>query len=257
MATDNIIRVAVTGACGRMGSLIIDNVTQAVDMELVAAFGKQKCKPEVIDAARIDEVLQNLTPDVLIDFTVASSSIKIIKAAATANVRLVVGTTGLTPEQLQEAAEAIEGRIPAIISPNFSIGVNVFWGLVEEASENLPSAAYSAELIEAHHKHKLDAPSGTAIKAMDIIREADPARAVRSYSIRSGDIIGDHTAVFIGCGERLEVTHRLHSRQALASGAILAARFIMQKRPGLYSMDDFMNERLATTGFAFSSSNRM
>ncbi len=211
-------------------------------MELVAAFGKQMCKPEVIDAARIDEVLQNVKPDVLIDFTVASSSIEIIKAAAKANVRLVVGTTGFTPEQRQEAAEAIEGHIPAIISPNFSIGVNVFWRLVKEAAESLPAAAYSAELIEAHHKHKLDAPSGTAIKAMDIIRETDLARVTGSYSIRSGDIVGDHAVLFIGDGERLEITHRLHSRQALASGAILAARFIMQKSPGLYSVDDLMNE---------------
>ncbi len=242
MAADDVIRVAVTGACGRMGSLIIDNVTQATDMELVAAFGKQACKPKVIDAARTGEVLQNLKPDVLIDFTVASSSIEIIKAAAKANVRLVVGTTGFTPEQRQEAAEAIEGRIPAIISPNFSIGVNVFWRLVKKAAENLPSSGYSAELIEAHHKHKLDAPSGTAIKAMDIIQETDPGRAVGSYSIRSGDIVGDHTVLFIGDGERLEIAHRLHSRQALASGALLAARFIMRKGPGLCSMDDLVNE---------------
>ncbi|MDD1720428.1 MAG: 4-hydroxy-tetrahydrodipicolinate reductase [Euryarchaeota archaeon] len=242
MTTNNAIKVAVTGACGRMGSLIVDNVTRAPDMELVAAFDKQTCKPEVIDAARIDEVLHNLKPDVLIDFTVASSSIEIIKAAAKAIVRLIVGTTGFTPEQRQEAAQTVEGRVPAIISPNFSIGVNVFWKLVKEASENLPSAAYSAELIEAHHKHKLDAPSGTAIKAMDVIRETDPARTIGSYSIRSGDIVGDHTVLFIGDGERLEITHRAHSRQAFASGAMLAARFIMQKSPGLYSMDDLMTE---------------
>ncbi|MGZ4943671.1 MAG: 4-hydroxy-tetrahydrodipicolinate reductase [Halobacteriota archaeon] len=242
MTANNVIKVAVTGACGRMGSLIIDNVTRAPDMELVAAFDKQTCTPEVVDAARIDEVLHNMKPDVLIDFTVASSSIEIIKAAAKANVRLVVGTTGFTPEQRQEVAQTVEGRIPAIISPNFSIGVNVFWKLVREASENLPSAAYPAELIEAHHKYKLDAPSGTAIKAMDVIKETDPARTIGSYSVRAGDIVGDHTVLFIGDGERLEITHRAHSRQAFASGAMLAARFIMQKPSGLYSMDDLMEE---------------
>ncbi len=242
MTTDKAIRVAVTGACGRMGSLIIDNVTRAADMQLVAAFDKQICNPEVVDAAGIDEVLRDLRPDLLIDFTVAAASIEIIKAAANANVRLVVGTTGFTPEQRAEIGQAVEGRVAAIISPNFSIGVNVFWKLVKEASESLPSAAYSAELIEAHHKHKLDAPSGTAIKAMDIIRETDPARAVGAYSIRSGDIVGDHTVLFIGDGERLEITHRAHSRQAFASGALLAARFIVRKPPGLYSMDDLMTE---------------
>ncbi len=225
-----------------MGSLIVDNVVQAPDMKLVAAFDRQLCKPEVIDAARISEVLHDQKPDVLIDFTVASSSVEIIKAAATANVRLVVGTTGFSPEQHQEASQAVEGSIAAIISPNFSIGVNVFWKLAKEASKSLPGTAYSAEIIEAHHKHKLDAPSGTAIKAMDIIREVDPTRAIGSYSIRSGDIVGDHTVLFIGDGERLEITHRLHSRQALVNGALLAARFIVRKSPGLYTMDDLMAE---------------
>ncbi|MGZ4902056.1 MAG: 4-hydroxy-tetrahydrodipicolinate reductase [Halobacteriota archaeon] len=242
MAPNDRIKVAVTGACGRMGGLIVDNVRQTPDMELVAAFDKQTCKPEIIDAARIDEMLHNLRPDVLIDFTIASSSVEIIKAAAKANVRLVVGTTGFTLEQRQEAAQAVEGRVAAIISPNFSIGVNVFWKLVKEASENLPSAAYPAELIEAHHRHKRDAPSGTAIKAMDIIRGTDPTRTIGSYSIRSGDIVGDHTVLFIGDGERLEITHRAHSRQAFASGAMLAARYIMHKPPGLYSMDDLMTD---------------
>ncbi len=225
-----------------MGSLIVDNVVQAPDMELVAAFDRQICKSEVIDAARIDEVLRDRKPDVLVDFTVAPASLEIIKAAAKADVRVVVGTTGFTPEQRHEAIQAIEGHIPAIISPNFSIGVNVFWRLVKEASENLPSAAYPAELIEAHHRHKLDAPSGTALRAMDIIKGVDPTRTVGSYSVRAGDIVGDHTVLFIGDGERLEITHRLNSRQALASGAILAARFIMHKGPGLYSMDDLMEE---------------
>ncbi len=242
MTTNDTIKVAVTGACGRMGGLIVDNVTTASDMELVAAFDKRTCKPEVVDAARIAEVLHTRGPDVLIDFTVASSSVEIIKAAANAHVRLVVGTTGFSSEQRREATQAIEGRVAAIISPNFSIGVNVFWKLVREASETLPSAAYAAELIEAHHKHKLDAPSGTAIKAIDIIRDTDPARTVGSYSVRAGDIVGDHTVLFIGDGERLEITHRAHSRQAFASGALLAARFIMRKSPGLYTMDDLMVE---------------
>ena len=242
MTTDSKIAVAVTGACGRMGSLIVENVTQAPDMELVAAFDKRICNENVVDAAKIAETLRDVKPDVLIDFTVASSSIEIIKAAAQAGVRLVVGTTGFTPEQRAEAAQAITGQIAAIISPNFSIGVNVFWKLVKEASDNLPSTAYPAELIEAHHKHKLDAPSGTAVKAMDIIKDTDSTRKIGSYSIRSGDIVGDHTVLFIGDGERLEITHRAHSRQAFANGAMLAARFIMEKPPGLYTMDDLMDE---------------
>jgi 4-hydroxy-tetrahydrodipicolinate reductase len=240
MTTNNTIAVAVTGACGRMGRMIVENVTDASDMALVAAFDKKKCASDVIDASELMQTLQKVKPDVLIDFTVASSSVEIIKAAANAGVSLVVGTTGFTPEQREASKKAVEGKVAAIISPNFSIGVSVFFQLVKEASERLPSAAYAAELIEAHHKHKIDAPSGTAVKAIDIIKAVDPSRKVGSYSIRAGDIVGDHSVLFIGDGERLEISHQAHSRQAFASGAMLATRFIVKQPPGLYSMDDLM-----------------
>jgi 4-hydroxy-tetrahydrodipicolinate reductase len=240
MTPNDKMTVAVTGACGRMGKVIVDNVTQAPDMRLVAAFDRQICNPNIIHASKIAETLEKAKPDVLIDFTVATSSVEIIKAAASSGVRLVVGTTGFTPEQQTEAKSAIEGKVAAIISPNFSIGVNVFFQLVKKASEGLPSAQYAAELIEAHHKHKIDAPSGTAVKAIDIIKAVDRTRRIGSYSIRAGDIVGDHSALFIGDGERLEIRHQAHSRQAFASGAILAARFIVKQPPGLYSMDDLM-----------------
>ncbi|MCJ7639921.1 MAG: 4-hydroxy-tetrahydrodipicolinate reductase [Euryarchaeota archaeon] len=240
MTPNDKIEVAVTGACGRMGRMIIDNVTQAPDMTLVAAFDKQSCNSDVIDVSKLAETLKSVSPDVLVDFTVAASSVEIIKKAAGAGVRLVVGTTGFTPEQRAEAKKAIEGHVAAVISPNFSIGVNVFFQLVKKASESLPSAAYAAELIEAHHKHKIDAPSGTAVKAIDIIKEVDRSRPIGSYSIRAGDIVGDHSVLFIGDGERLEISHQAHSRQAFASGAMLATRFIVKQPPGLYSMDDLM-----------------
>ncbi|MGZ4863608.1 MAG: 4-hydroxy-tetrahydrodipicolinate reductase [Halobacteriota archaeon] len=240
MTPNDRIAVAVTGACGRMGRMIIDNVTQAPDLTLVAAFDKQSCNSNVINASDLAATLDKVRPDVLIDFTVAASSVDIIKTAAAAGVRLVVGTTGFTPEQRAEVTKAIEGQIAAIISPNFSIGVNVFFQLVKKASERLPSASYAAELIEAHHKHKIDAPSGTAVKTIDIIKEVDQTRSIGSYSIRAGDIVGDHSVLFIGDGERLEISHRLQSRQALVSGAILATRFIVKQPPGLYSMDDLI-----------------
>jgi 4-hydroxy-tetrahydrodipicolinate reductase len=240
MTANDKIAVAVTGACGRMGQMIIDNVTQAPDMTLVAAFDKQRCTSDVTDASQLTQTLESMRPNVLVDFTVASSSVEIIKAAAGAGVRLVVGTTGFTPEEHAEAKKAIEGHVAAIISPNFSIGVNVFFQLIKNASESLPSAAYAAELIEAHHKHKVDAPSGTAVKAIDIIKQVDRSRTIGSYSIRAGDIVGDHSVLFIGDGERLEIRHQAHSRQAFASGAMLATRFIVKQPPGLYSMDDLM-----------------
>ncbi|MGP8012120.1 MAG: 4-hydroxy-tetrahydrodipicolinate reductase [Halobacteriota archaeon] len=240
MTTNDKITVAVTGACGRMGRMIIDNVAQASGMVVVAAFDKQICDPSVTDATKLANTLNTVKPDVLVDFTVAASSVEIIKAAARAGVRLVVGTTGFTAEQRAEAKEAVESKVAAIISPNFSIGVNVFFQLIKAASEGLPSAAYAAELIEAHHKHKIDAPSGTAVKAIDIIKSVDRSRTIGSYSIRAGDIVGDHSVLFIGDGERLEIIHRAHSRQAFASGAMLAIRFIVKQPPGVYSMDDLM-----------------
>jgi len=240
MTANDKITVAVTGACGRMGRMMVDNVTQASDMVLVAAFDKQSCGPNVTDATKLEKSLKTVKPDVLVDFTVAASSAEIIKAAARAGVRLVVGTTGFTAEQRAEAKQAVEGQVAAIISPNFSIGVNVFFQLIKAASESLPSAAYATELIEAHHKHKIDAPSGTAVRAIDIIKGVDRSRTIGSYSIRAGDIVGDHSVSFIGDGERLEITHRAHSRQAFASGAMMAIRFVVKQSPGLYSMDDLM-----------------
>lgn len=236
------IRVAVTGACGRMGSLIVENVNKAPDMELVAAFDRIICNDAITDTSKLSETLHRVKPEVVIDFTEASSSTEIIKTAAAAGVRLVVGTTGHSADQREEIRKAIDGKVAALVSPNFSIGVNVFWRLVKEASEHLPSPAYPAEVIEAHHKHKTDAPSGTAIKAMDVIKEVGGERTIGSYSIRSGDIVGEHTVLFIGDGERLEITHRAHSRQAFASGAMMATRFIVAKPPGMYSMDDLMAE---------------
>ncbi|HYB59530.1 MAG TPA: 4-hydroxy-tetrahydrodipicolinate reductase [Candidatus Acidoferrales bacterium] len=240
MTRTDQITVAVTGACGRMGQMIVDNVKREPDMTLVAAFDKRVCNAGVTVASKLVETLEKTKPDVLIDFTEAASSVEIIKAAAGSGVRLVVGTTGFTPEQRAEAESAIEGKVAAIISPNFSIGVNVFFQLIKKASESLPSGQYAAEVIEAHHKHKVDAPSGTAVKAIDIIKAIDHSRKVGSYSIRAGDIVGDHSALFIGEGERLEIRHQAHSRQAFASGAILAARFIVKQSPGLHSMDDLM-----------------
>ena len=240
MTTNDKISVAVTGACGRMGRMMTDNVTQASDMMLVAAFDKQICNPSVADVTKLADTLKTVKPDVLVDFTVAAASVEIIKAAARAGVRLVVGTTGFTAEQRAETKEAVNGQVAAIISPNFSIGVHVFFQLIKTASEGLPSAAYAAELIEAHHKHKIDAPSGTAVRAIDIIKGVDRTRAIGSYSIRAGDLVGDHSVLFIGDGEQLEISHRARSRQAFASGAMLAIRYIVKQPPGLYSMDDLM-----------------
>ncbi|NYT02364.1 MAG: 4-hydroxy-tetrahydrodipicolinate reductase [Methanosarcinales archaeon] len=252
-------RVAITGARGRMGNLILEEIKNAPDIELVAAFDivglGQKVMGDVLlsDAGDLKKVLQETRPDVMIDFTVASAATDNICTAAEVGVSLVVGTTGFSPEQTTRIHRAIEdGQVAAVISPNFSVGVNVFWKLVEAAAMALRE--YDVEVIEAHHNKKRDAPSGTAVKTVEILRESmgldrvvhgREGLAVRTkeigvHAVRAGDIVGDHTVLFAGPGERLEIKHQAHSRAAFASGAVRAAGWVAGVKPGIYSMADVL-----------------
>lgn len=252
------MRVAVTGARGRMGRLIVENVASAADMELAAAFdivgvGERINDVSISSPDVIGEVIQDANPDVLVDFTAADAAMENIRIAAENKVNLVVGTTGFTNDQRQVISDVVDkSDIAAVVSPNFSIGVNVFWKLIEEASKYLRE--YDVEIMEAHHRGKKDAPSGTALKAAEILssilggrklvfgREGLSPRAdeIGIHSIRAGDIVGEHTVLYAGDGERIEITHRAHSRQTFAAGAIKAARWVMEAEPGLYSMSDVL-----------------
>ena len=217
-----MIQVAVSGACGRMGTLIIQNVLSDENMELVACFDVKNVGDDchgikISDPARMEDVLKNSKADVLIDFTLADPSFENIKKAALAKVNLVVGTTGFSKEQHAKMDKIISKNVAAVISPNFSVGVNVFWNLIKEGEKYLKD--YDVEIVEVHHRHKKDAPSGTALRAAEAFD-----RDIVMHSLRCGDIVGDHTVLFAKDGERLEITHRAHSRQAFASGAILAAK---------------------------------
>lgn len=255
-----MIKIAVTGALGRMGTLVIQEVARDEDMKLVAgldAIGAGRHltgNVAVSDSAEIADVLELTRPDVLIDFTIASASVENVRVAADCGVNLVVGTTGLSPEQLGCMRESIEGRVAAVISPNFSVGVNVFWKLLAVAAEALKE--YDIEVIEAHHNQKKDAPSGTALASVEILKNAlGPVEVVHGrsgmklrgreigvHAVRAGDIVGDHTVLFAGPGERLEIRHQAHSRTAFASGAVRAARWVANKEPGIYSMADVLNK---------------
>jgi len=227
-----------------MGSLIAQNVLLEDDMTLVAAFdvkdvGRSIGDVQISDVKRIHEVLSETKPDVLVDFTVPSGAVENAKAATEHGVNLVIGTTGLAPEQYEEMCSAIDKKISAVISPNFAVGVNVFWRLIGDAAKYLGDA--DVEIVEAHHKHKKDAPSGTAKKAAEIMRSA-LGREVSVHSIRSGDIVGDHLVLFAGDGERLEIKHQAHSRQAFASGVIKAIRWVVSAsaKKGIFSMNDVL-----------------
>lgn len=261
-----MIKVAVTGACGRMGGLIIENVLKSKEMKLVSAIdisniGKDigevmrigALNVPVEDANNIEMSFESSKPDVLIDFTVADPAVKNVLAAARKKVNLVVGTTGFSREQrsIMETAIKFSG-VSAVISPNFSIGVNVFYGLLAEAASRLDD--YDIEIIEAHHNQKKDSPSGTALKAAQTITnvlgerefvygrhgQALRKREIGIHAVRGGDIVGDHTVLFAGDGERIEIKHQAHSRQAFAKGAIRAAVWVCSARSGVFDMKDVL-----------------
>ena len=261
-----MIKIAVSGACGRMGGLIIENVLKSKDLKLVSAIdvtniGKDigevlragKLNIQVEDAKNIDNALDRSKPDVLIDFTIADAAVKTVLACAAKKVNVVVGTTGFTPQQRTLMENAIkENNVSAVISPNFSIGVNVFWGLLAEAAQRLSD--YDIEIIEAHHNQKKDAPSGTAMKAAEVISKtlggkdliygrhgiSPRQKEIGIHAVRGGDIVGDHTVLFAGDGERIEIKHQAHSRQAFAKGAVKAAHWVAEASSGVYEMKDVL-----------------
>ncbi|MBI5459010.1 4-hydroxy-tetrahydrodipicolinate reductase [Methanobacterium sp.] len=258
-----MIKVAVTGAGGRISSKIIKTILKQEDMEVVAVIGAPNTPLEGKDAGEVmgvgkigipvngaqglADVLNEKKPDVLVDFTIASATVSTIRTAAECGVNVVVGTTGLSDEpMITESIE--ENNIKAVISPNMAVGVNVFFKIIKDLAKILPD--YDIEIIEAHHKHKVDAPSGTACKAYEIIADelgrvkdefcvcgrhgmvsARSPGEIGVHAVRGGDIVGDHTVLFAGEGERLEIIHRAGSRQAFVTGAIKAIRYIDFEAP--------------------------
>lgn len=261
-----MIRAAVTGASGRMGKLIISNIMAFEGMRLSAAFDLVNIGTDAGETAQVgslgvpisdvkdmEKVLKESATDVLIDFTIADATVVNAPRAASAGVNLVIGTTGLSSEQKQIIKAAVlKYDVAGIISPNFSVGVNVFFKILAEASKYLGD--FDIEIIEAHHNKKKDAPSGTAIKAADVISAAlggkeyvygrqglaPRSKEIGIHAVRGGDIAGDHTVLFAGDGERIEIKHQAHSRQSFASGAVKAAAWVCNAGPGMYTMEDIL-----------------
>ncbi len=255
------VKIAVAGAKGRMGQLIIEEVERFEDLELVAGFDILGVGTPlgggiaVSDASEMAEGLRKSGAQVLIDFTTPAATIENVRVAADLGVNLVVGTTGFSEDQKEEMARAIDGRVAAVISPNYSLGVNLFWKLIEVAARSLQG--YDIEVIEAHHRNKMDAPSGTAAEAVRVLAEATgkieavygrEGQGLRGdeigvHAVRAGDIVGDHTVLFAGPGERLEIKHQAHSRQAFASGAVRAARWVAGVPSGVYAMANVLGQK--------------
>jgi 4-hydroxy-tetrahydrodipicolinate reductase len=262
-------RVALVGACGRMGSLIIRRLLATDGMKISAAFdlvnigkdigeviGVGKLDVPVSDSKDLSSVLKESRTDVLIDFTIAPATAVNAPVAAAAGVNLIIGTTGLTAEQKTNITQAVvKNNVAAVISSNYSIGVGVFFKLIREAARYLGDG-YDVEIIEAHHNQKKDAPSGTAMTAAEIIgkemggkefvfgREGVCPRGkeIGIHAIRGGDIVGDHTVMFIGNSERIEVRHQAHSREIFVGGAVMAAKWVVSQKKGVvYEMSDVLS----------------
>jgi 4-hydroxy-tetrahydrodipicolinate reductase len=205
-------------------------------------------------AAAIEDVIA--LGDVVVDFTMPEASLAHLAAAEKNNKAIVVGTTGFSAEQIARIREASR-KIPVVFTPNMSIGVNILFKLAAEVARIVPG--YDVEIVELHHNQKKDAPSGTAVKLAEVIAGAldrnlkdvgvygrqgivGPRKKeeIGILAMRAGDIVGEHTAYFAGPGERIEITHRAHSRDTLASGALTAAKWLAKQKPGLYDMQDVL-----------------
>jgi 4-hydroxy-tetrahydrodipicolinate reductase len=250
-----MIKVVVCGASGRMGQTIGRMVNESGDLELVGGIN---LKPgsffgvEIVETKNAEALLKKTRADVLIDFTIASAAVGNVQMAARNNCALVVGTTGINADQRAEIEKAIYGHVPAVISSNFSIGVSIFLQIVRESAKLLKD--YDIEVLEAHHRNKKDAPSGTAKSILQVLDEEAGTRQkkygregmterkneIGVHVIRGGDIVGDHKVMFSKNFETIELSHRAYDRSVFASGALLAARWVVGKNPGIYSMNDVL-----------------
>ena len=266
-----LLKIAVAGASGRMGHMLIEAVgldptcqlTGALDVPTSHGIGNDatgflgQASGVTIEA----DVRRGLTnSQVLIDFTRPEGTLAHLKICRELGIKLVIGTTGFTDAQKAEIADAAKD-IAIVMAPNMSVGVNVTLKLLQMAAQAMPTG-YDIEIIEAHHRHKVDAPSGTALKMGEVIAQAmgrdlkdcavyeryghtgerDPS-TIGFATIRGGDIVGDHTVLFAGTGERIEVTHKSSSRATYAQGSLRAASFLAGQDKGLFDMFDVLNLR--------------
>jgi 4-hydroxy-tetrahydrodipicolinate reductase len=265
-----VTRIAVHGAAGRMGRNVIAVVLADAEAQLAAAIEREGHAALGSDAALlsgsaeaggvaldadVDRALERA--QVVIDFSAPSSTTELLARCAQKRVPAVVGTTGMDAA-CREAVDALSRVAPVVFAANFSIGVNVLWALCERAVQ-LCGEDFDLEVVEMHHHHKVDAPSGTALKLTDVIARArglEPGAAavhgrsgqvgarrhaeIGVHALRGGDVFGDHTLVLAGPGERLELTHRAHGREIFARGAVRAAHWVVGRPVGLYDMSDVL-----------------
>ncbi|MES2259901.1 MAG: 4-hydroxy-tetrahydrodipicolinate reductase [Pseudomonadota bacterium] len=263
------LNIAIAGAGGRMGHMLIEAVQAAPDMKLAGALDVPGAPGLGLDAAAFlgkpagvaieSDLAKGLSgAQFLIDFTRPEGTLQHLAYCAEHGIKMIIGTTGFDDAGKAAIAEAAK-KTAIVFAPNMSVGVNVTLKLLQMAAKNL-ATGYDIEIVEAHHRHKVDAPSGTALKMGEVIADAigrdlkecavyaregvtgerDPS-SIGFATIRGGDIIGDHTVLFAGTGERIEISHKSSSRTSYAQGSLRAARFLADKATGLYDMNDVLS----------------
>jgi 4-hydroxy-tetrahydrodipicolinate reductase len=262
------LKIVIAGCSGRMGHVLLECVFADAELELHGALDRTNNPQIGRDAGElfaknsavkitgsIDEALQNA--DVLIDFTRPEASMQYLAACEKYHVKMVIGTTGFSVEEKNTIAQAAE-KISIVFAPNMSVGVTLLINLVEQAAKVL-SEGYDIEVVEMHHRHKVDAPSGTALRlgeaaatgigkalsecavyAREGVTGERKAGTIGFATLRGGDVVGDHTVVLAGIGERVELTHKASSRATFALGALRAAKFLADKKTGLFDMQNVL-----------------
>ncbi len=267
-----MVKIAVCGAAGRMGGRIIVAINEAEGCELAGALERPGHPMLGMDAGMLagtgslgvaisDDLNAVIAGcDVLIDFTTPKVSLKNLEACALQKKAIVIGSTGFTPEERALARE-LARDIPCVLAPNMSVGVNVCFKVLADIAKILGDD-FDVEIVEAHHKLKKDAPSGTAVRMGEVVAEAlgrdynkvanfhregicgeRTREEIGMQTIRGGDIVGEHTVYFIGMGERIELTHRAHTRDMFSRGSVRAAKWVVTQKPGLYDMQDVLGLR--------------
>jgi 4-hydroxy-tetrahydrodipicolinate reductase len=242
-----MVKIVISGIGGRMGRAIGGLAAQDKNFEIIDALEAPgnpnigKDIGELLSIAKMDKKVESDFNkvvghcDVLIEFTSSSATLEHLAIAVKNKKAIVIGTTGFSQDEIGKIKEA-SSQIPVLFSPNMSIGANLLFRVTEDVARSLGDG-YEIEIIEAHHSQKKDAPSGTAKRLAEVASKVK-GKMPSIHSVRLGDIVGDHTVIFAGKGERIELTHRAHSRDAFARGALDAARFLAGKKPGLYTMVD-------------------
>lgn len=266
-----MLKVVIAGCSGRMGQALLDGVFSDPELTLHAALDRAD-SPQIgrdageqfgkVSGVKISHNLESALKgaDVLVDFTRPEPSLQYLAACQTAGVSMVIGTTGFSAAE-KSLIESASKTIPVVFAPNMSAGVTLLISLVQAAAKVLDEG-YDVEIIEAHHRHKVDAPSGTALRLGEAAADAlgrdleacaiygregvtgeRDANTIGFATVRGGDVVGDHTVLFAGIGERVELTHKASSRATFALGALRAAKFMAEKKSGLFDMQDVLQLR--------------